>query len=322
MSTADPTPVAARSLTGVVPPLVTPLTPEYDIDTASLARLVAYQLAAGVSGVFVLGTSGEGTFLTDEQRRTVLSVTVSEVAGAVPVLAGAIDTSTARSAEHVVAAVKAGADGVVCTAPFYAATHPAEIDRHFERLAATAGDVPLYAYDIPSRVGTKLPAELLIDLGRRGVLAGVKDSSGQDTSLRQLVLDRRDAGLADFAILTGSELTVDSALAFGVDGAVPGLGNVDPTGYVRIARAVADGDRAAARTEQDRLFRLFEIITVPNRGRMGASSAALGAFKAALYVLGVLDCPVTAFPSVPLDESEIAGIVPLVERAGLAARRQ
>ncbi len=322
MSTADPRPAATAPLTGVVPPLVTPLTPGYDIDTASLARLVAHQLTAGVSGVFVLGTSGEGTFLTDEQRRTVLSVTVSEVAGAVPVLAGAVDASTARAAEHVTTAVRAGADGIVCVAPFYAATHPAEIGRHFERLASYAGDVPLYAYDIPSRVGTKLPAELLIELGRRGVLAGVKDSSGQETSLRRLVLDRRDAGLTGFAIMTGSELTVDTALASGVDGAVPGLGNVDPAGYVRIAAAVAAGDHDAARAEQDRLFRLFEIIAVPDRSRMGASSAALGAFKAALYVLGVLDCPLTGFPGVPLDDAEIAGVAALVERAGLVSRGQ
>lgn len=319
MSSADPT---RTRLSGVVPPLVTPLTPGYDIDTASLSRLVAHQLAAGVSGVFVLGTSGEGTFLTDEQRARVLSTTVSAVAGAVPVLAGAVDASTARAAQHVAAAVRAGVDGVVCTAPFYAATHPAEIARHFERLASVAGDVPLYAYDIPVRVGTKLPADLVIELGRRGVLAGVKDSSGQDGSLRRLVLDRAGAGLTGFAIMTGSEISVDSALAYGVDGAVPGLGNVDPAGYVRIAEAVAAGDVDTARAEQDRLIRLFEIITVPDQSRMGASSSALGAFKAALHVLGVLDCPLTAFPSVPLNDDEIAGIASLVRRAGLAPHPQ
>jgi 4-hydroxy-tetrahydrodipicolinate synthase len=310
------------TLAGVVPPLVTPLTADQQIDTASLARLIGHQLDAGVTGVFVLGTSGEGTFLTDEARRTVLAVTVAEVAGAVPVLAGAVDASTARAAAHVATAAAAGVDGIVATAPFYAATHPAEIDRHFVRLAAAAGDLPLYAYDIPARVGTKLPAELLIDLGRRGVLAGVKDSSGQDGSLRRVVLDRRDAGLTGFSVMTGSEISVDSALAYGVDGVVPGLGNVDPAGYVRPAAAVVAGDHAAARAEQDRLIRLFEIVTVPDRGRMGASSAALGAFKAALYLLGVLDCPVTAFPSVPLDATEIAGVAALLARAGLVPVRQ
>ncbi|WP_405069153.1 dihydrodipicolinate synthase family protein [Kribbella sp. NBC_01510] len=307
----------SAQLTGVVPPLVTPLTPEYDVDTASLARLIQYQLTGGVDGVFVLGTSGEGTFLTDEQRQVVLETAVAEVSGQVPVLAGVIDTSTSRVSAHVSAALKAGVDGLVATAPFYAATHPAEIERHFTRLASSTGDTPLYAYDIPSRVGTKLPASLMISLGQQGVIAGVKDSSGQETSLRQLVLSRREVGLDGFAVMTGSEVTVDSALAFGVDGVVPGLGNVDPAGYVRLFDASVAGDAAAARAEQDRLFRLFEIIDVADRSRMGASSAALGAFKAGLYLLGVIDCPVTAYPCIPLNEQEIAGIRPLLDRAGL-----
>lgn len=313
MTTSQP-----PALSGVVPPLVTPLTPEYDVDTASLARLVAHQLSAGVSGVFMLGTSGEGTFLTDDQRRSVLETVVAEVSGQVPVLAGAIDTSTARAGEHVATALKLGVDAVVATAPFYAATHPAEIERHYERLATVAGGAPLFAYDIPSRIsGTKLPAQLMIELGRRGILAGVKDSSGQETSLRRLVLDRAAAGLPEFAIMTGSEVTVDSALSFGVDGVVPGLGNVDPGGYVRIFDAVAAGDSAAAKEEQDRLFRLFAIVDVADRSRMGASSAALGAFKAGLFLLGVIACPLTAYPSIPLDDAELTGVRYLLERAGL-----
>ncbi|MFI5690269.1 dihydrodipicolinate synthase family protein [Kribbella sp. NPDC051586] len=308
---------ASARLTGVVPPLVTPLTPSYDVDTASLARLIQYQLTGGVDGVFVLGTSGEGTFLTDEQRQVVLETTVAEVAGQVPVLAGVIDTSTNRVAAHVSAALKAGVDALVATAPFYAATHRAEIERHFEKLAGLAGDVPLYAYDIPSRVGTKLPASVVMALGEQGVIAGVKDSSGQETSLRELVLSRREKQLDDFAIMTGSEVTVDSALAFGVDGVVPGLGNVDPAGYVRLFNAAVAGDAAAARAEQDRLFRLFDIINVADRSRMGASSAALGAFKAGLHLLGVIDCPVTAYPCIPLNDTEIAAVRPLLDRAGL-----
>lgn len=308
---------ASARLTGVVPPLVTPLTPSYDVDTASLARLIQYQLTGGVNGVFVLGTSGEGTFLTDEQRQVVLETTVAEVAGQVPVLAGVIDTSTSRVAAHVSAALKAGVDALVATAPFYAATHRAEIERHFVRLKSLAGDTALYAYDIPSRVGTKLPASLMLSLGEQGVIAGVKDSSGQETSLRELVLSRREAGLEDFAIMTGSEVTVDSALAFGVDGVVPGLGNVDPAGYVRLFEAAAAGDAAAARAEQDRLFRLFDIIKVADRSRMGASSAALGAFKAGLHLLGVIDSPVTAYPCIPLNDTEIAAVRPLLDRAGL-----
>lgn len=302
-------------LSGMVPPLITPLTAEGDIDGASLVRLISHQLEAGADGIFVLGTSGEAALLTDDQRRLVLEAAVAEVGGQVPVLTGVIDTSTARSAAHVVAARKAGADAVVATAPFYAATHPAEIERHFRRLADCAEGLPVYAYNIPSRVnGTSLPAALLVRLGAEGVLAGVKDSSGRDAGLRRVVLAREAAGLSDFAVLTGSELTVDSALAFGVDGVVPGLGNVDPAGYVRLLEAARAGDWDAARSEQNRLFRLFDITGAGDASRMSGGSSALGAFKAALQLLGVIDCASTAYPSVPLDDDERARV-----RSGLVA---
>jgi 4-hydroxy-tetrahydrodipicolinate synthase len=73
-------------------------------------------------------------------------------------------------------------------------------------------------------------------------------------------------------------------LAFGVDGVVPGLGNVDRAGYVRLYDSTMAGAFDDARREQDRLFRVFEIIRVLDRSRIGARSAALGAFKAGLYV--------------------------------------
>src|SRR5205823_789377 len=104
---------------GIVPPLCTPMTESFDVDTQSLQRLIEFQLDAGVHGLFVLGSTGETAFLTDKQRATVLEVVIHTVAGQVPVLAGIIDMTTARTLEHGRAAQRAGVDGVVVTAPFY-----------------------------------------------------------------------------------------------------------------------------------------------------------------------------------------------------------
>jgi len=303
-------------LSGVVPPLATPLSPDYEIDIPSLERLIDHVLDARVSGVFVLGSTGEGSQLTDAQRRTAIEAAVRHVGGQVPVLAGVIDMSTARVAGHIKDAAKLGADGLVATAPFYAATHPAEIDRHFRALAAVS-ELPIYAYNIPSRVsGTKLPPDLMVRLGADGVLAGVKDSSGDDAGIRRLLLAAQDAGLRNFSVLTGSELTVDASLAMGADGVVPGLGNVDPHGYVRLYEHHRSGNLAAAQTEQERLFRLFGLVNAAP-GRMGGTSAALGAFKAALKLRGIIDCALTAAPSIPLDTDEVEYVRRHLETAGL-----
>jgi 4-hydroxy-tetrahydrodipicolinate synthase len=301
-------------LSGVVPPLCTPLTPDGEVDVGSLRRLIDHVTGGGVHGLFVLGSTSEAAFLTDRQRRLVVEVTVDHVGGRLPVLAGAIDMTTPRVREHVQSVAAAGADGVVVTAPFYARTHPAEIGRHF-RLVADASPVPVVAYDIPSAVHSKLPAGLVLELAAQGVLAGLKDSSGDLGGFREVVTGAR--AHRGFSVLTGSEVIADAALALGADGMVPGLANVDPHGYVRLFQLCGVGDLDRARVEQERLCALFGMVGAGDPARMGASSSALGAFKAALRLRGVIDCPRTADPQVPLSSAETERVGEHLAAAGL-----
>ncbi|MFF3190338.1 dihydrodipicolinate synthase family protein [Streptomyces misionensis] len=301
-------------LTGVVPPVCTPLTPEREVDVPSLLRLVDHLVGAGVHGLFVLGSTSEAAFLTDAQRRRVVETVAGHLGGQLPVLAGAIDMTTPRVLDHVRAVTAAGAEAVVVTAPFYTRTHPSEIVHHYRRIAALS-PVPVIAYDIPVAVHTKLPAELVLGLAGDGVLAGIKDSSGDLAAFRELVTGAR--AHPGFGVLTGSELIADAALALGADGAVPGLANVDPHGYVRMYRQCRAGDWAGARAEQERLCALFGLTAVGDPARMGGGSSALGAFKAALHLRGVIDCPVTAEPQVPLSGEEAEKVAKFLACAGL-----
>ncbi|MGI8418255.1 MAG: dihydrodipicolinate synthase family protein [Nakamurella sp.] len=323
--TTDPNPVRsapAPVITGVVPPVCTPLADgaaagTVAVDTGSLRRLVDYQLAGGVSGLFALGSSSEAAFLTRDARRLALQTIVERVGGRVPVLAGAIDMTTPRVLEHVADALAIGVDGIVVTAPFYTRTHPQEIANHFRFIKDAVGSLPLFAYDLPVSVHIKLDTTLLLDLAAEGVLAGVKDSSGSDHSVRALVTGRNDFGLQGLSVLTGSEVTVDSAILYGADGVVPGLGNVDPAGYVRLVAAAKSGDAVAARLEQERLIKLFAITAQGDLSRMGGGSAGLGGFKAALAMLGVIDRHLMAPPQVPLNEAELDGVKACLVQSGL-----
>ena len=304
-------------LTGVVPPVCTPLTPDREVDTASLVRLVDHLVGGGVDGLFVLGSTSEVAFLTDRQRREVIDTVAGHVGGRLPVLAGVIDTATPRVLDHVRSVTDAGADAVVVTAPFYTRTHPAEIARHF-RLVAQASAVPVFAYDLPVSVHSKLAADLVLELAAEGVLAGLKDSSGDEGNFRDVVLRARGrADVTGFSVLTGAETTVDGALAMGADGVVPGLGNVDPAGYARLYRYCREGDWVRARAEQERLCGLFGMVRVGDPARMGGSSSALGAFKAALHLRGVIACPATAEPQVPLSSGEVEKVGKFLAGAGL-----
>jgi 4-hydroxy-tetrahydrodipicolinate synthase len=310
-----------KLLRGVVPPVCTPFTSDYKVDEKSLRRLVNHLIDGGVHGLFVLGSTSEVAYLTDKNRAEVIRIAIDETAGRVPVVAGAIDMTTFRVNEHVQAAVQAGIDGIVITAPFYVRTHPEEIATHFRLVKQACGDTPLYAYDIPVAAnGVKLETGTVLKLAKEGVIQGLKDSSGNDAGIRAVILGAQKLGLKDFVVLTGSELTVDSALMAGAHGVVPGIGNVDPVGYVKIFDYVASGDLIAAHDEQERLFEMFGLVDVGAPSRMGRGSSALGAFKASLQLLGIIEDGRTAPPQIPLNSEEIAAIVPFLKNAGLSVK--
>lgn len=170
---------------GVIPPVVTPLTPNGDLDVASYEKLINRLIGQGVDGLFVLGSTSEVAFFDDEMRGRVLSEAKRIIDGRVPLLAGVIDTETLRVIRHIGQAEEIGVDAVVATAPFYAITGPTEIENHFRALHE-ATDLPLFVYDIPVCVHVKVPVDLMMKLGREGVIAGCKDSSADDVSFRRL----------------------------------------------------------------------------------------------------------------------------------------
>ncbi|MGN6272370.1 MAG: dihydrodipicolinate synthase family protein [Protaetiibacter sp.] len=308
--------MTATSFTGVIPPILTPYSEAGEIDILSLERLVESLIDHGVHGLFVLGSSGEAAFLTDAQRRELLVETVRITAGRVPVIAGVNDMTTNRVIDHVRIAADAGAEAIVATAPFYALPNATEVDAHFRAIAESTS-LPLFAYDVPVRVHHKLEAELLVRLGLDRVIVGVKDSSGDDVAFRRLVAANRAAG-SPLTLFTGHEVVADGALLAGADGVVPGLGNVDPAGYVRMFHAAKAGDWKLVQHEQERLAGLFEIVTQSEH--LGGEAAGLGAFKTALVQLGVFDSNIMSRPITRLSGDAVDRIRELVAGAGLLER--
>lgn len=282
---------------GVVPPVVTPDTPDHQLDVVSFERSINRLIEAGVDGLFFLGSSGEVVFATDERRDQIVREAVRIVDHRVQVLVGIIDTETERVLEHGRRALALGADALVATAPFYALGGPADIEEHF-RILHQELDAPLFAYDIPVCVHTKLPWKMLARLGAEGVLAGVKDSSGDDVSFRYLVQENEKNG-HPLTLLTGHEIVVDGALLSGADGSVPGLANVAPEGYVRMWKAAQEGNWAEVKREQDRLNEISHIFDVTS-GVQGYG-AGVGAFKCALNLMGIFDSDQMPRPVKPLD---------------------
>lgn len=298
---------------GVVPPVVVPDTEDRRLDVASFERSIDRMIDAGVDGLFFLGSSGEVVFSTDERRDEVVREAVRIVDHRVPVLVGIIDTETERVIEHGRRAQELGADALVATAPFYALGGMADVEEHF-RILHEELDLPVFAYDIPVCVHTKLPWKLLAKLGAEGVLAGVKDSSGDDISFRYLCQENERLG-HPLSLLTGHEIVVDGAYLSGADGSVPGLANVEPHGYVRMWKAAEAGDWATVKAEQDKLNDLSHIFDITT-GVQGFGGG-VGAFKTALMLMGVYESNQMPRPVKALEGTNVEAIRSVLVSCGL-----
>ncbi|WP_064709821.1 dihydrodipicolinate synthase family protein [Rhizobium bangladeshense] len=298
---------------GVVPPVITPLNKDYTVDYPSYTRVLENLIEAGCHGLFVLGSTSEVIFHDEKTRQQIIEHSAEVINGRVPLIVGVIDPTTDRVINHARTAKSAGADAVVVTAPFYTVTSQAEIIDHF-RYVRDAVDVPLIAYDIPVCVHVKLQRQTSVTLAKEGTIVGIKDSSGDDGNFRYVLLDLAEH--KDVFLMTGSEIVVDTALQMGAHGVVPGIANVDPHGYVRLWNAAQRGDWLAARKEQERLCRLFEIVWV-GAGRVSGGAAGIGAFKAAMKSLGIIDTALMPRPRAALNEVETAKIDEILRATGL-----
>lgn len=278
---------------------MTPLAEDGDVDAKAMRRLAETQLEVGVDGR-VVGGDGAARHPAAGSRR--------------PGGRRGRRRRDPRAGTHRVVAtaravLAAGADAVVVAAPFCIAPDDAEIVEHY-RVVAAAVDAPLVAYDYPAGTGARLSPAVVEAIA--GNIVALKDSSGDLTTFHET---RRR--VPDLPVLTGSELLADTSLQLGAAGLVPGLGNVDLDGHVRLYRAAREGRWADAAAEQDRLARLFRIVDVGDRSRIGFTAGALGVFKAAMVLRGVIPDGRVNPPMLPLAADEIACIAAILSLAGL-----
>jgi len=300
--------------TGIITPIITPLTDSGEIDRASLVAVVERQLAAGVDGLFALGSSGEAAYLSDSDRRIVADIVVRTVAGTVPVLVGAVDTATRRVIDQVASIAHAGVDATVVTAPFYANVAANETLTHFRRVAA-ATSLPVFAYDIPGNVGRKLDASTSIRLLQEGTIAGLKDSSGDAAQFARVLTalgpDRSSS------ILTGADAGALVALEAGADGIVPGVGNIEPEWFVALRAAFLAKDLTAAAEIQARIARLNAVFGIGERHGVGRHASELGALKVSLQEAGVITSATLSPPLSPYPDTARRELVALLTEAAV-----
>ncbi|HXT12170.1 MAG TPA: dihydrodipicolinate synthase family protein [Candidatus Angelobacter sp.] len=269
-------------LTGIIPPVITPLRGRDELDIAGLERLIEHILAGGVSGIFILGTTGEGPSLSYRLRRELIQRVCKQVNHRVPILVGITDTSFAESVNLARSAAESGADAVVAAPPYYLPEAQPELQEYLHHLVPEI-PLPLYLYNMPAL--TKVPLEL--ETVRRAIdeprIIGLKDSSGDLNYFKeaaQVIRQRKD-----WSLLIGPEEKLLDSLQLGGHGGVSGGANLFPKLYVKLIEAHRAGNNARALELQRQIQRVSDSFY-----RIGKySSSIIKGIKCALSCAGICD---------------------------------
>ncbi len=268
-------------LRGIVPPLVTPLIGQDELDRPGLERLVAHVLAGGVHGLFILGTTGEAPSLSYRLRRELIEQVCRLVDGRVPVLVGITDTAFTESVMLAGVAADAGAAAVVLATPYYFPAGQTELIGYVEHIAAVL-PLPLVLYNMPSLTKVWFEIETLKQLASIERIIGVKDSSGDLAYFARLT--ELKTLRPDWSVMMGPEALLGDAMRSGGDGGVSGGANLVPRLFVDFYESLLHGDEAASDALRQKIVALQQIYEI---GKY--ASRHIKATKCGLSLLGICD---------------------------------
>lgn len=285
-------------LSGIVPPLVTPLIDNETLDVESLENLIEHLIKGGVHGLFVLGTTGEEQSLSYKVREEMIRESCRINNGRLPMLVCITDTSIIESIHLANVAKECGADGVVSAPPYYFATGQPELAQFYEELVPQL-PLPVFLYNMPSHVKVSFSPETVARLARMKQVVGFKDSSANATYFQSVMYHVRKVN-PNFAMLCGPEEMTGELVLMGANGGVNGGANMFPELYVAMYNA-------AKAKDVDKLIRIQKAImqiscSIYTIGRHGSSY--LKGLKCACQQLGVIKSDFVASPFYKFDQPE------------------
>ncbi len=291
-------------LRGIIPPVVTPMTADQEVDLPGLRAHIDLMLARGVHGIFVLGTTGEFYALDEREKQAIVADAVAHVGGRSPVYAGTGAETTREVIRLTKMAEREGAAGVSVITPYFIKPNQSELADHFRRVAEST-KLAVVLYNNPATCGgLSIEPETVARLAEVPNIIGIKDSSGdlQNTIeiIRQTPRDR-------FSVLNGRDTLILSALQNGAQGAIPASCNIAPDLCVGIYESFVQGNLDAAREFQSRLHGVRMAMS------LGTGNSAVKESMARLgRSAGPMRCPVA-----PFGDAQKAKLKAILEKAGL-----
>ncbi|MBQ6420749.1 MAG: 4-hydroxy-tetrahydrodipicolinate synthase [Clostridia bacterium] len=283
--------------------IITPLN-EKGVDFESFGRLIDWQIEEGIDAIVVAGTTGEGSTLTDEEHKAVISFCVDRVANRVPVIAGTGSNDTAYAISLTQYACDAGADGMLLVTPYYNKATQKGMIANFTAVA-DASTKPCILYNIPGRTGCGLLPATIAALAEHRNIVGLKEASGNISHVAEVAAlcgDKLD-------IYSGNDDQIIPLMSLGGKGVISVLSNIMPKETSLMCKKFFDGDIAGARKMQlDYLPLINALFSEVNPIPVKAACAAMG------FGEDYLRLPLT-----PMEDDHKAVLLGLMRQRGLIA---
>ena len=262
--------------------LVTPMHPDGSINYAKIEELVDWHADNGTDALIICGTTGEAPTLKMEEHLEAIRVAVARAAGRLPIIAGTGSNDTHHCIQSCRSAKEIGADGLLLVTPYYNKTSQRGLVAHYEAVAS-ATDLPLILYNVPSRTGLDIKPDTAAKLYREvDTVVGLKQASPDMAATGYL------ASISDIPIYSGNDDLTVPVLSVGGVGVITVLGNVAPTVTHDICRLWLDGrtdeSRALFLQWMDLAQGLFtDVNPVPVKEAMNRMGMDVGACRLPLY---------------------------------------
>jgi 4-hydroxy-tetrahydrodipicolinate synthase len=284
---------------GVITAMATPFDEEGRVDELAARRLAAYLIEHGSHGIVIAGSTGECPTLTDAEEISLVKAILDEVGERATIICGTGTNDTRHSIELTKAAAEAGAEAALVVAPYYNKPNPAGIIAHFEAVAGAVPELPIIAYNIPSRVVVNMPPALLAELAQIDNVVAVKQANNDD--LQQI------EGLA---LLAGNDDAFLSTLELGGAGGILVASHLVGPQMREMWDAAQAGNMDRAREIDVGLRELYAAI--------GVTTNPIPV-KAGLEMAGLIPSDALRLPLVPADDDQRATMKAALEGVGFPA---
>lgn len=240
--------------TGAATAIVTPLTKD-GIDYDQFGRLIEWQISEGIAAIVAVGTTGEGSTLSDKEHKDAIKFCVDKVAGRVPVIAGTGSNDTAYAIELTKYACEVGADAMLLVTPYYNKATQRGLIESF-RAIADESTKPCILYNVPSRSGCNLLPESVAVLAEHPNIVGIKEACGNISQVAELCALVSDK----IAVYSGNDDQIIPILSLGGSGVISVLSNIMPRETQKMCEDYFSGNIESARRAQLDLLPLINAL--------------------------------------------------------------